>query len=798
MKNKFILIIFLILLSSNLKAENVQIEAKNITIDKDQETTIFENDVTVTTKNKTIKSDLVKFNKLKGHLILEKNIKATDFKKNFIKAQYAEYFTKEKLFKSIGQTEIITSENYTINGADISIDNNKKIISSKKKSIIRDPEGNQIFLDNFEYLVESNIFKSIGYIKIEDKINNTYEFSQIYIDTKKKEILGTDIKTFYNNEDFKYSKSNKPRLFANTVKIDSQNREFKKGIFTICDYRENDKCPPWTVQASKILHDKTKKTLYYDNALIKIYDVPIFYFPKLSHPDPTVKRRSGFLVPSLLDTKNLGSGVSIPYFFNINRDKNFTLDTRLYAKENPFFSGEYHQAFKNSSLLADFGYTQGYKKISNTKKAGDKSHFFSKYVKNFKGKNNSENNLNISFQSVSNNKYLKLYKIKSNLVDYNKDYLESSIDYSYENNDFFLGLNANVFETLKENYNDKYEYILPEITLGKNLFSNERLGVLDFESNFKVHNYDTNKNSTFLTNDFDWSKNVDFLTNSLSNKVLAKVKNFNYEAKNIEPFKQDLTSELYGAVGLFSELSLFKENINSKHFLNPKILLRYAPGNMRNEDSGSRLTPLKAFTLDRISKSDNFETGLSGTFGFDYENIKNDKKFDFSVAQIISEKENKKMPTKTGLDEKLSDLVGSANYDISNNIKLNYNFALDQNYSDFNFNEIGATMNFDKVKFNFNYLEEKKHIGDQEYFKTKLEINGDQNKKFSLETKRNLLTNSAEFYNLSYEYLNDCLRAGLVYRREFYNDSELEPENSLLFKITLIPFGSINSPTFSN
>ena len=114
MKNKFILIIFLILLSSNLKAENVQIEAKNITIDKDQETTIFENDVTVTTKNKTIKSDLVKFNKLKGHLILEKNIKATDFKKNFIKAQYAEYFTKEKLFKSIGQTEIITSENYTI------------------------------------------------------------------------------------------------------------------------------------------------------------------------------------------------------------------------------------------------------------------------------------------------------------------------------------------------------------------------------------------------------------------------------------------------------------------------------------------------------------------------------------------------------------------------------------------------------------------------------------------------------------------------------------------------------------
>ena len=61
-------------------------------------------------------------------------------------------------------------------------------------------------------------------------------------------------------------------------------------------------------------------------------------------------------------------------------------------------------------------------------------------------------------------------------------------------------------------------------------------------------------------------------------------------------------------------------------------------------------------------------------------------------------------------------------------------------------------------------------------------------------TKRNLITNSSEFYDLSYEYLNDCLRAGLVYRREFYNDSEIEPEDSLMFKLTLVPFGSLDSP----
>ena len=57
-----------------------------------------------------------------------------------------------------------------------------------------------------------------------------------------------------------------------------------------------------------------------------------------------------------------------------------------------------------------------------------------------------------------------------------------------------------------------------------------------------------------------------------------------------------------------------------------------------------------------------------------------------------------------------------------------------------------------------------------------------------------MITNSSEYYDLSYEYLNDCLRAGIVYRREFYNDSELEPENSLMFKLTFIPFGDIDTP----
>ena len=715
---------------------------------------------------------------------------------NKIITDYAEYDEKQKIFKSLGPTKIITAEGYKVDGDDIILDDKKNSIVSSKKTIIKDIDDNKIFLENFEFLNKKKIFKSIGEVKVEDKLKNSFEFSQIYIDTIKKEILGTDLKAFVNDQNFKINPNNKPRIFANTANITNDKSSFNKSIFTLCDYRKNDKCPPWSIQSSRMLHDNIKKTIYYDNALVKVYDIPLFYFPRLSHPDPTVKRRSGFLPPTISDSKNLGPSVAIPYFFAVDKDKNFTLTNRLFSEENPLFLGEYHQAFKYANFFTDFGYTKGYENTSTTKKSGEKSHFFSKIVKNFKGKNNSENTFNISLQDVSNDKYLKLYKIKSNLVDFNTDTLENSIDFTHSNEDLYFGINATAFETLKEGYEDKYEYIFPEAFLSKNLVKNN-LGNLDLETNLKIHNYDTNKVTKFFVNDFVWSSNQIFSDTGLSSKILGNVKNINYEANNTEIYKSDHTNELHGALGLMSELKLQKNTGNSIHKFTPKLLFRYAPGEMRKENSGSKLDPGRAFSMNKVSNINNFEKGTSGTLGFDYKIKNNNKEFDFSVAQVISEKENKKMSSESSLDEKLSDLVASANYKLNDNISLTYDFAVDQNYNEFNYNDLGLTYNFNNMKIDLNYLEENKHIGNQEYIKTKIDFSTNKNNLLSFETKRNLIKNSSDFYNLSYEYLNDCLRAGLVYRREFYNDSEIEPENSLMFKITLTPFGNIDSPTFS-
>ena len=126
-----------------------------------------------------------------------------------------------------------------------------------------------------------------------------------------------------------------------------------------------------------------------------------------------------------------------------------------------------------------------------------------------------------------------------------------------------------MYETLKDDYNDKYEYILPDITFDKNLFSGGSFGNLDLNSNFKVRNFDTNKTTKFFVNNFDWDiKKINF-KNGIRGEFLSKIKNINYDVKNSSKFKSDTTSEIFGALGFLTEVDLYKNVNNNSHIFNP-------------------------------------------------------------------------------------------------------------------------------------------------------------------------------------------------------------------------------------
>ena len=170
-----------------------------------------------------------------------------------------------------------------------------------------------------------------------------------------------------------------------------------------------------------------------------------------------------------------------------------------------------------------------------------------------------------------------------------------------------------VLETLKDNYDDKYEYIFPNITIDKNIFSNSN-GTLGLQTNFKAHNYDTNKLKSFFINNFDYNSNFHSLGSIASGEILANIKNINYETKNVENFKDDFTSEIYGALGYLAKIDLIKENNEAASF-NTKTIFKICSGQYAKEKM-VQIDPSKAFNLQRIDEVDNFEVGLSGALGF--------------------------------------------------------------------------------------------------------------------------------------------------------------------------------------
>ena len=105
-------------------------------------------------------------------------------------------------------------------------------------------------------------------------------------------------------------------------------------------------------------------------------------------------------------------------------------------------------------------------------------------------------------------------------------------------------------------------------------------------------------------------------------------------------------------------------------------------------------------------------------------------------------------------------------------------------------------MNFLNLN-NLDYLEEQNHIGDEHYVNTGVSLNINQNNKLSFETRKNFKTESTELYDINYQYSIDCLTAGLVFRREFYEDSDVQPKDSLMFTITFVPFGGANTPAYN-
>lgn len=126
---------------------------------------------------------------------------------------------------------------------------------------------------------------------------------------------------------------------------------FQSGVYTACEACKDDprKPPTWQVRAARIIHDHAEKTIYFEEARLEFFGHPVAYFPYFSAPDPTVKRRTGFLMPEASYSSKYGIGFGVPYYWAIAPDYDLTLTPMITTRQGPLLEGEWRQRFINGS-----------------------------------------------------------------------------------------------------------------------------------------------------------------------------------------------------------------------------------------------------------------------------------------------------------------------------------------------------------------------------------------------------------------------------------------------------------------
>jgi len=200
------------------------------------------------------------------------------------------------------------------------------------------------------------------------------------------------------------------------------------------------------------------------------------------------------------------------------------------------------------------------------------------------------------------------------------------------------------------------------------------------------------------------------------------------------------------------------------------------------------------YLVNRLSIDDNFEPGESITLGFEFENLNldNEDKLNFNLASNYRTKKEDRIPLKTSLGEKNSSIFGSIEYQTKDIFDIDYNFAVDSKIETIEYSAINMGLKFDSFRTNINFVKENGVMGDANLIENISTYNYDENNQFSFKTRRNRKINLTEYYDLLYEYKNDCLTAGIKYNKTYYEDRELKPSENLMFTLSIYPLTTFN------
>lgn len=524
--------------------------------------------------------------------------------------------------------------------------------------------------------------------------------------------------------------SDRSRLAAAAARRLNGNRtEATRAVYSACDLCKKDPSAPptWELKAREISDDKQLKLMEFRDATMDIDGWPVFYTPYLSEPDPSVKRASGFLTPSVGNSTTNGFHVSTPYFLVLGPDKDLTLDPRFMTQAGELLSTEYRQRFGNGTL--DAMGSLNYSSVG----AGNTANLGSQWRGNINatGTWDIDDNYRTGFQAqrVSDQTYLLRFGFPYPV-------LNSEISHAYLQG-FSPGtptdIDAYLFQPLLNGIGDSTQpIVLPVANRNWILQPDGYGGTLKLNANLLNIVREVGTQTRRLSLGGEWDKvfrdgiggqykftaslrgdaySVDGLS-SKSNPDLPSAFFSQNGMPPLSPTSLDyLTGRAFPQLGLTWNYPVAHRGDRLTEIIEPVAGVYAGPssGNSRkipDEDSLSfEFNDTDLFRPDRLAGYDVLDTGQRVDYGLKggvYDKDGGD--YRFLIGQSYRNDNNVFLPPGSGAEQRLSDVVGRVVLSPSSYVDLIYRFRLDKATLTNRAQQVGTTFGPSFLRFGVNYL----------------------------------------------------------------------------------------------
>ncbi len=559
--------------------------------------------------------------------------------------------------------------------------------------------------------------------------------------------------------------------------------QFSKVAATSCHVCANGRPPIWQIRARKVTHDQLERQLYFEGAQFRILDVPVFYFPTLRLPDPTLERATGFLVPSIRTTSQLGTGVQVPYFFKIGDHKDLTLTPYLSSKTRTL-GFRYRQAFKRGRIRLRGSYTR-----DDLQPGQDRGYFFAD------GRFGLGNDYRLTFdiKTTSDDSYLADY----GLPDF--DRLRSEIALERIKRDTAFRTSFIHYKSLRDSENqDEIPSRVFDINYRKRFFPSTLGGEVELSLDGHTHTRTSDediigRDVARATFDAEWLRNWTFATGLRAEALVgASVDTFNI--RNDSEFPNNVTRSTPRAAFTLRYPMLRREQSGATQILEPIAQIGWthvSNNDVPNDESTfQELDQGNLLSLSRFPAPDRREDGATAVVGLNWSRYNADGwRALATIGQVFRSDADPDFTLTSGLQGTKSDILLAGQLNNGKGLTLAARGLLN---SDFSFTKAeiraGWSNGDTAISGGYIWLEPDPAEANNDEI-SELRVGG------RYRVDQNWLTLASARYDFSESeplrlgfgvtYENECVQVNVNVNRRFTSTSSIEPSTEFGFTVAL-------------